>query len=350
MKPAGVKTMDWYYYNLLFFAEHWMGYKRFIKHFGKQQQKLFSKIDNYLAAAQTPVWQVRQVEIIDRAMDSEEFVKVAYNGPVVFKGVAKNWGAVKNWNLDFFEQNYGDQDIIIMDNVGITYNKYEKMKFKEYIAELRKGTDKYLKFSDFIHDNRELLDGLDLKWLSRMEQLPFSWGKEDARFFMGDKKSFTPLHVGFSSFLFTNIYGTKKWLLYPPNDRLFLDARSERTSYLFSRADPYEQNQPDFPLLKYATRYEVQLEAGDILWVPSFTWHYVENPTLTIAVRYGKGTMGAALKGSKMFTLLMLLATKPSLLEHFFISLTKKRESIFLKSQSQLDKEDLLNKVKIKQT
>jgi hypothetical protein len=215
---------------------------------------------------------------------------------------------------------------------------------RHYISQLRSGSLKYLKFSDLVHDNKELKDDFDLSWLRKLRGLPFSWG-EDTRFFMGGKGTFTPLHVGFSNFFFIQVMGQKKWIFYPPNNRMFLDARTERTTYLFSQANPYELDNPKFPLLKYATRYEVLLSPGDVIWVPSFTWHYVENPTLSIALRFGRASMATALRGSKMFTLLMFLTTKPSMIEHFLTTLTKKRDSIYLKSQGELNRKDIFHKI-----
>src|ERR1019366_5527023 len=153
----------------------------------------------------------------------------------------------------------------------------------------------------------------DLEWLRKLFALPLSWG-EDLKMFMGVKGTITPLHVGFSPVLFVQVMGQKKWTLYPPTDRIYLDCRTERTSYLFSHADPYKTDDPRFPLLKYARRYEVVLDPGDILWFPSFTWHHVENLSTTIGIRYGRTSLGTALRSSKLLTLLIFLATKPTII------------------------------------
>jgi hypothetical protein len=113
MKPASIRTKDWYNYNLLFFMEHLLGYQRFQKYFGASQKKLYGKIDRYLAGASTG--QVRELQAADKNMSKEDFLKICYDGPKVFRGAAKDWDAVKKWDLDFFEKNYGDEEIIIMD-------------------------------------------------------------------------------------------------------------------------------------------------------------------------------------------------------------------------------------------
>jgi hypothetical protein len=342
MKPANVKRVDWYHYNALFFMVHILGYPRFQKYFGTHQKNFYKKIDAYLAGTESTT--VYPLIELDNDISDEDFLKICYDGPRIFRGAAKDWDAVKKWDLEFFEQNYGDQKIIIMNNVGLTDNEYETMSFKHYIEGLRSGSLKYLKFSDLVHENEELKGDFNMKWLRKLCLLPFSWG-EVTRFFMGGKGTLTPLHVGFSNFLFTQVMGKKKWIFYPPNNRMFLDARTERTTYLFSKANPYELNDPEFPLMKYATRYEAILEPGDIIWVPSFTWHYVENPTHSIALRYGRSSMLSVLRGSKMFTMLIFLATKPTLFEHFFVTLTRKRDSIYLQSQEDLNKKDLLHRI-----
>lgn len=320
-----------------------MGRERYSRLLREHQKKLFESIRSELqSSVRRPT--VSNVREESPKISDSQFLNICKDGPLVFRGAAKDWPAVKNWSLDYFEKKYGDSEVIIMDNVGLTYDEYEKLPFRDYIRQLRNGSTKYLKFSDFVHDNPELKEDFDLDWLRKLQRLPFSWG-EDTRFFMGGQRTKTPLHVGFSSFFFTQVIGQKKWVFYPPNNRMFLDARTERTTYLFSDADPYDSDNPEFPLLKYANRFEVTLNPGDIIWVPSFTWHYVENPGLSVALRYGRASLPLALQGSKMFTMLMFLTTKPTIIEHVMTTIFKKRDSIYLKSQAELDQSDPFTKV-----
>lgn len=325
-------------YNLLFFCQHILGHERYVRFLGESQEKLFERILSELDS-NCFLPSVKNLPEESSDISDSEFLSICKDGPLVFRGAAKEWPAVKKWSLEYFEENYGDSEVIIMDNVGLTYDEYEKLPFRDYIGQLKTGSTKYLKFSDFVHDNPELKEDFDLDWLRKLKNLPFSWG-EDTRFFMGGHRTKTPLHVGFSSFFFTQVIGQKKWVFYAPNNRMFLDARTERTTYLFSDADPYNLEDPKFPLLKYATRFEVTLNPGDIIWVPSFTWHYVENPGLSVALRYGRASLPLALYGSKMFTALMFLTTKPTIIEHVLTTVFKKRDSIYLKSQKELNKSD----------
>jgi hypothetical protein len=339
MKPANVKTIDWYRYNTLFFLEHILGYPRFLKYFGAQQKRLYEKVDNYLTGTETT--KTLEVDIVDNNLTEEEFIKQCYNPvmPKVFKGAAKDWEAVKKWNLDYFEKEHGHYQILMIDNVGLADDQqFESTTFGEYIKELRQGSRKYLKFSNVVNEHENLKTHFDLKWLRKLNKLPFGWG-EDLKMFMGIGGTITPLHVGFSPVLFVQVMGQKKWTFYPPTDRMFLDARTERTSYMFSNADPYNRNNPNYPLQKYAQQYQVTLDPGDVLWFPSFTWHHVENLSTTIGIRYGRSTLGCAWKSSKMMTTLIFLATKPSALEHFITSYREKKNILtFMKSQEQLNK------------
>jgi histone arginine demethylase JMJD6 len=343
MRPSGIKRADWYHYNVLFILEHVLGYNRFEKYFGKGRNGLYHKIDTYLNGTNRGTSQ--EVEQVDKSMSREEFIQQCYNPvlPKVFRGAANEWQAVKNWNLDFFEKNHGHKEILLNDNVGLTAQEFERMNLKYYINQIRSGSLKYLKFSDIVNEDENLKNDFDLAWL-RKYKLPFSWG-EDLKMFMGGKGTLTPLHIGFSSFLFVQVMGRKKWILYPANDRIFLDPRTERTFYFYSKANPYKKDDPAFLLLKHAKQYEVTLEPGDVLWVPSFTWHHVENPTDSIGIRYGRSSIPGSARSSKLMTALIFMATKPNIFMHFYTSRKQKQEYTFIKSQAEIEK-SILDKLK----
>ena len=336
MRPEGIKRTDWINYNCLFVFEHFLGFRLFEKFFGVTRRNLFKKMDVYLK--ESGRGENCEIKNVSKDITKEEFIEQCYNPvlPKIFKGAAKEWQVVKKWNLDFFEQYHGDKEVILNDNVGITTQTFEKLDLKYYIKQLRSGSLKYLKFSDIVNDDENLKNDFDLKWLRRFN-MRFSWA-EDLKMFMGGKGTITPIHVGFSGFLFVQVMGKKKWILYPPGERIFLDPRTERIFYYYSNANPYNTNDPDFPLLKYAKKYEVVLEPGDVLWVPPFTWHHVENHTDSIGIRYGRSSIPSSFKSSKMLTILFFLATKPNIISHLYTSLRNKRSYEHIKSQSEIER------------
>jgi len=66
------------------------------------------------------------------------------------------------------------------------------------------------------------------------------------------------------------------------------------------------------------------LDAGDVMYIPPFVWHYVENVTTTIAVAYRFFSLRDALRSSWPLTVAKFLSTRPSL----FHSLVCPRRSL----------------------
>lgn len=330
MKPKEIRKIDWAKYNIYFYLEHFLGLKRFNKFFGKNRKELYKKIDSYLP--DSLIGRKVEVEELASNISKEEFMYSCYNTsrPKVFRGAAKDWDAIKNWNLDFFSEKYGNEEIILTDNIGLANQEFEILTLKDYIKQLKAGTLKYLKFSDLVKNDKNLKNDFDLAWL-RNFTIPYSWG-EDPKMFMGAKSTLTPVHVGFSYFLFIQVMGQKKWIIYPPEHRIYLDARTDRTFYFYSDANPNNLSDDNFPLLKYAERYEIILEPGDVLWIPSFAWHQVENLSDTIGIRFGTTNVFSAWKSSKQLTNLLFFATKPNIFTHLYTSIFKKSTYIFNKS------------------
>jgi lysine-specific demethylase 8 len=316
MKPEGLKRSHWLKYNSYFALEHLLGYKSFKKHFGEKAKQLFMAIDRDFAGKKIE----NKVEI--PALDASIVENNELNNyrkllqkPVVFRGAAKDWDCTKKWTLEFFEEEFGDIEVFILDTIGAidpdNPQKYEIISLRDYIGQLRNGSLKYLKFSSLVQDKMKLQEDLRLDWLKKFQ----TKGSFGARFYMfiGGKGTITPLHNEFSAVVYVQVHGRKKWILYAPDDRIFLDARTERKFYFYTKADPKKLNDDAHPLMKYGKQYEIILDPGDVLWFPVFAWHYVENLDDSIGVAYKFTNVADSFRASKMLTSLYFLSTNPNI-------------------------------------
>jgi hypothetical protein len=339
MKPQGITSSQWFRFNLYFTMEHFLGLENFNRLAGKSRKALYDEIDAQLKNSNrgeilpTPN---EYEDLTQKQMKEKYFHNIST--PVVFKGAANNWNCVKTWSFDFFKDNYGDKEVSLNDNVGIVDRdnpqKYETMTFAEYIDELKRGSGKYLKFSRIMDDDSTLRGDFDLNWLRKFA-LPGSVG-EQFLMFMGNSESMTPIHAGFANTIFVQITGKKRWIMWAPNERIFFDPRAERRPYNYTNADPHKLDDPNFPLFKYARRYEILLEPGDVLYFPSHLWHQVENVEGGTSVAYKIVHIPTSIRSSLPLTLLFFLATKPNLFLDVFYHKVKKRDYIFTRSHAEI--------------
>jgi ribosomal protein L16 Arg81 hydroxylase len=203
-----------------------------------------------------------------------------------------------------------------VDNAGLIKDsdqKYDVIKFRDYIEQMKQGSKKYLKFSRIVDENSDMKKDFDYKWLRRFRT---KFSQNDLYyFFMGGKNTITPIHDGYAITVFVQIKGVKRWIFYPCNQRLFIGARPKRFNYFYSESDPYQLDNPKFPLMKHAQRKEILLNEGDVLYFPSLIWHQVENVTDSIGVAYKFADVLSGFKSSKMLATCFFLATKPFLIE-----------------------------------
>ncbi len=331
MRPQNVSSKDWLAYNALFFAEHFLGHRNYQRLFQERERKLWESVDRY-ASEHPPAEPFR---VIEHEAGEEPLYHPYF--PEVFRGVAKDWPCVKKWTFDFFADQFGDKDVHFTTNRGLipkgqsapaaNGDALETMKLRDYIAQLKSGSPKYLKFSQMIHESSLLQEDFNADWL-----LKFHRSHEFKKLFflfMGGKGTATPIHTALPPTVFVQIQGTKKWTFYPCNDRLFLGVRPDRRSYFFTDANPAEPDQRQFPLLKHSQGREVLVHAGDVVWFPACCWHQVENVTDSIGVAYKFFDVPSALRASKMLTLSFFCATKPTLLRSSIMARLTKREYIF---------------------
>lgn len=114
-----------------------------------------------------------------------------------------------------------------------------------------------------------------------------SYGGEQSTFWLGSRGSNTVCHYDtYGCNLVAQLYGRKRWVMFPPSD----------TPYMYPTRIPYEESSvfsqvsvksPDlnkFPEFQKVTPYVVTLEPGDVLFVPSKWWHFVESLETSISV------------------------------------------------------------------
>lgn len=330
-----IGTYEWVVYNLMFISEHFIGLKLSNLFFKKLRKKIVEKvekIDNIHSRGEIiPIEDIEYASFEEFKLKNPKY----FTSLAVFRGITKDWPSTQKWNKDFFKTNYGSTQINMIDNKGLVdpevKNEFKETNFKNYFDEVETDKSKYLRFSRILDHNPELLKDLDLKWLEQ-----FNGGKKDGGtyMFIGEGGTKTPMHAAIAHTVFIQVNGVKKWTIYAPNERFFLEVKAERFPYFRTDANPNIKDDPEHPLLKYARKYEIILEEGDILWMPSFYWHYVENQSSNIGVAYKFARPLDSFKISKVLTTLTFLQTKPPLIVYYFYNLFKKQEYQFSKKSS----------------
>jgi hypothetical protein len=203
--------------------------------------------------------------------------------PVVLKNEAKNWPAYTKWNWEYFKELVGDQRVALYNN--IKSNAYTPINtaddyktFGEYIDMIRKGPAGWRIFLFNIFDHApELIK--DFTW---PEHLMKGFVKKFPMLFVGGASSITHMHfdIDLSNILHTQFAGRKRVLLFPFEEQHKLYRKPYEVLSLADFSNYYTEHSKldydQFPALKYAHGYEVILEHGDTLFMPSGYWHHME--------------------------------------------------------------------------
>lgn len=182
--------------------------------------------------------------------------------------------------------------------------------------------------SNLSRDYSELHDDIDLSTLQFALEA-FNKDPDAINFWMGDERAITSLHKDPYENMYTVISGYKDFILIPPidlpyvprfkypsanyktnkhNNELvieplvdgkFISLISDQTNEFgnFSGSnkpidiewvsiDPLQPNSEKFPSYAKATKYEIRINAGDMLYLPSLWYHNVRQSHKCIAVNF----------------------------------------------------------------
>lgn len=307
LEKAGRRT-----YLALYLCEHVLGPRRFEQLLGKVRQRNNARMLEYFS--DWPTDQYRPVREMKFTTHADFYRDHVPEEPAVFRGVARDWPAVKKWDLDFFAQRYRDTNAVLIDQLGLygdgEHSRYEVASLGKLVASIQAGKRECLRFLPFIDDNPELKQDLDMAFFSGFRSR-YSL-REFTQLFVAPAGTLTPVHCAHESNAFVQIHGQKRWLLWPARYQQLVQPVSDRRPYFHANYMP-GRDLPDYPLGRYAPAFEVVLDPGDVLYVPPFAWHYVENLTITIAIAYRFFSIRYALRSSRAMTAFKLMATNPSI-------------------------------------
>ncbi len=231
----------------------------------------------------------RKIDVVtyNNFLDFEKYLQT--QTPVVIKGLADKTIAGKKWSIDYFKETMGDVLLEVYDNgnkkaASSAYTAGDlKMKFKDYLDIIKKDehTDLRIFLCNLFKYNPELRKEYPCP--------PIFKGLLDKKGFMffGGKDTTVRIHydIDMSNVLHTHFGGKKRVILIGPAYSKLLYRLPFNTYSLINFDNPdYDK----FPALKYVKGYEVILEPGDTIFMPSGYWHYMTYLEGSFSVSYRK--------------------------------------------------------------
>jgi len=195
--------------------------------------------------------------------------------PVVFTDIMRHWPARERWTIAHFKKQYGHLRVPVVSN---NYSKPGKgymtpdmvIYFADYLDILESGpSDLRIFLWNIFRAAPELRRDFHMPTIMDgfVDELPFM--------FFGGQGSHVALHfdIDMSHVFLNQIHGRKRVILFPQ------DQSRNLYQHPFTVASYVDLNNPDYnkyPALAHARGYEVLLQPGESLFMPSGYWHYIE--------------------------------------------------------------------------
>lgn len=223
-------------------------------------------------------------------LSSDDFLHHYYapNRPVIIEDVVRHWPALKKWNLDFFREHYGAEQVTYQrgrSNVDYRDSFIDHSttglfsQYMDLIASARKTNDYYLIAHDRLLD-RETFHPLlnDIVFDERYFDGVNTLGR--VFFWLGPMGSTTPMHRDLGNVYLAQISGRKTVTMIPS---MQMHKVYNEVGY-HSDVNFDDWSPGDYPLLKDAHIAEVTIEPGELLFIPLGWWHHVKALDISITI------------------------------------------------------------------
>jgi hypothetical protein len=215
---------------------------------------------------------------------------VRANRPVVVRGAASAWPAMRRWTPDYFRKRFPDVPVQVSYDSNIPFSRF----VNEVEASTVEEPGPYM-YRLFLHEDlpdalEDLVPQQPFAFPRRLASplMPEYWRRPDGYLkllFGGVGGGFPVLHYDTENAhaTITEIYGDKEFILFPPGDGAYLYPKADRPNHS-QITDPTRPDLTRFPLAANATCYRTVLKPGDMVFVPCGWWHTARVLTTSISV------------------------------------------------------------------
>eukprot|EP00753_Platysulcus_tardus_P013196 PLAT364.1.p1 GENE.PLAT364.1~~PLAT364.1.p1 ORF type:complete len:314 (+),score=91.52 PLAT364.1:45-986(+) len=253
--------------------------------------------------------------------------------PVVFRRAAAEWRATQRWTPAFFAERAPSLAVTVsISNEETSRTEKKEMRLRDYVDELHeweatageKESAEERAFDDVDGDceskdadrpvggavtassgdagqpgpgyiKQFLLASAFPELLADMHlDSFFNWRTRfcTTYFWMGPAGAVTGLHSDDENNVLVCLYGTKQVILFPPEQRELLYVTDKYDSGTECCAvDPEAPDLAAHPRFAEASGHIVQLEAGDVLFIPRGHWHHVRSTSTCISANHFASTL-----------------------------------------------------------
>lgn len=206
---------------------------------------------------------------------------IDFSRPFIFRGLL-NGSDVLDWGPDFFSAPpYGDVTVDFFPDARRVGTVPEgRAPLREIARNITAGGPQKFATEVVFRKFPDLLASANLSFFPKLFGFPLNVAAIGSTltaplFFARGSNGTTTrtdLHCEPIANVVLMVTGSKRWLLLPPSQSWQLDPRisPDGRAYIVSSLHPTH------PRVSTLQRYEVIAEAGDVLWVPAWTWHRVD--------------------------------------------------------------------------
>ena len=299
-------------YNTRFALEHFFGFPPFIKALRKWETQTQESIFQSVKHIEKKTIPIKEFDSsVDPNVIRKDYVRKGI--PVVIRKGAESWKAFKEWDFSFFKEVYGDHPVLLTNHKDLGDHQEEQSSLsnlKEIIDGIDKDLLKYARFNPLLDTYPELQKDLNQDWLNTARDTKI---KKHHVLFVGNKGTKTNIHNAGNDNIFVQIRGKKRWLIWDQNAYYVINPKVNRAPAKASPINPNNDVIPENPAFNYLPVIDMVLEPGDILLIPAYLWHYVENLTPTIGVGNRWISPHNSIHNNLLFAALELFNTSPSI-------------------------------------
>lgn len=215
--------------------------------------------------------------------------------PIVLKNSKNNWQCSQN--LDFAQyceklHNHLDKNPLLFEKASQKWDsspqwerfrEHESITVQDFTKAKQKDSEFWYSYSyKGLNEIPELArSGIDFAFLGFPNII------DNIFFWLSSKGGHTPCHYdSYSCNIVVQVYGVKKWLLFPPEADLSVTRVPYEESSIYCYENFYSPSKLKAEELSKLNCRKVELRPGDILIVPRNWWHYVETLETALSINF----------------------------------------------------------------